>query len=406
MSELQGPGAESAIQRLATWLMALALAALPLYVVRPHLGPLPTTLLELLLLLALAVGGLAYWSQLPWRNPYLLPGLLLLLGASLGVVFTASTHIKALGIWKAYFAEPMAAAVVIAAIARVRQRARLLLAGLAVAGAVSALANLGVDVRHLMQGTFSTTTPPVAIYNSANDVSLFLEPLSALALALAVYSDRRDERLVAGALYLLFAAAIVVSLSRGGWLALGAETLFVFLFHPWRWRVLGALLALALAALGASGKVRHRVLVELNFHSPDNTIALRGALWRSSLNMLSHRPLTGAGLDGFKYALAPYRAPDYHENLIYPHDLFLNFWSETGLIGLAAVVWLLAQAVRTLRAGLNSGPWARLLAIGTGAALVGFCLHGLVDVPYFKNDLALVFWSMLAIQFASMAQGR
>jgi hypothetical protein len=31
-------------------------------------------------------------------------------------------------------------------------------------------------------------------------------------------------------------------------------------------------------------------------------------------------------------------------------------------------------------------------------------VHGLLDVPYFKNDLALVFWVLLAVQVASLAR--
>ncbi|MGH7861010.1 MAG: O-antigen ligase family protein, partial [Candidatus Dormibacteraceae bacterium] len=390
-------------QRWATLLMALALAVMPLYVIRPHLGPLHTTLLELVLVIALVAGFYAFWGELPWRNPYLGPALLLLAGASLGVVFTASTHAKALGIWKAYFIEPVAAGLIIAAIARVRARARWLLAGLALAGAIGALANLAVDGRALLLGTYSVTTPPVAIYNSSNDVALFLEPLAALALSFAIYSRDRLERRLGWILYLVYALAIAASFSRGGWLALGALTLVTFMFHPWRWRVLGALVLITLLALGLSGKVRHRVGVEFNFHSPDNTIALRQSLWRSALNMLRHRPLGGGGLDGFKYALQPYRAADYHENLIYPHDLFLNFWSETGLVGLAGFCWLLVQWVRTIRRGLESGPWARLMAVTLSGALVAVVLHGLVDAPYFKNDLALVFWTLLGMQIGSLS---
>jgi len=30
-------------------------------------------------------------------------------------------------------------------------------------------------------------------------------------------------------------------------------------------------------------------------------------------------------------------------------------------------------------------------------------VHGLVDVPYFKNDLSLEFWTLIAIAFAGVA---
>ena len=33
-------------------------------------------------------------------------------------------------------------------------------------------------------------------------------------------------------------------------------------------------------------------------------------------------------------------------------------------------------------------------------ALVAVVIHGLIDVPYFKNDLSLEFWILLALTWA------
>ena len=142
--------------------MALALALSPAYVVRPHLGPLPTTVLELVLGPAILVGLLAYWRDLPWRNPFTWPALLLLLAATLDTVFAPDRR-AALGLWKAYFVEPVAAGLVIAAMARGRPNAQLLLAGLAVAGTVAAILNLAADGQALANHAYSNVTPPVAV---------------------------------------------------------------------------------------------------------------------------------------------------------------------------------------------------------------------------------------------------
>ena len=67
------PIARERARQAASGLMALALAASPAYVLRPHLGPVPTTALELVLLVGIAAGLYAYWGELPWRSPYLWP---------------------------------------------------------------------------------------------------------------------------------------------------------------------------------------------------------------------------------------------------------------------------------------------------------------------------------------------
>ena len=380
--------------------MAVALAASPAYVIRPHLGPLPTTALELLLAPAILLGLYAFWAELPWRNPFTWPALLFLAAATLDTVFGPDRR-AALGLWKAYFVEPMLAGLVIAAMARSRPDARLLLAGLGVAGTVVALLNIGLDGAAIASHSYNEVTPPVAIYNTANAVPLYLEPLLAFALAIALYADERRERWVAGTLATLFVVAVLLSDSRLGWITLGAILLLTAVFHRRRWWVYGVAGAFAVVAFAGSGSVRRRILVEFDPHSDKNTVALRAALWKSTLNMLLHRPLFGGGLAGFKQSLEPYRDPSYHEDQIYPHSLALNLWTETGLLGLAAFVCICVQLVRVARPGLRAGPWRRALAIGMLGMLVAFAVHGIGDVPYFKNDQALAFWALLAIPLGS-----
>lgn len=396
------PGAgRERVRWVAVGLMAVALAASPGYVLRPHIGPLPTTVLELLLLAAIPVGLYAYWRDLPLANPYLLPGLLLLAAATLDTIFTPDRR-AAIGLWKAYFIEPMLAGLVVAAMARSRSRARALLAGLAVGGTVSAALNIVAAVRALADHTFNLAHPAVAIYPYANAVPLFLEPLLAFALALAFFSDDRRERVLAAAFAGVAAVAIGLSFSRAGWLALIALVLLVALFSRWRWFLVGLSGLLAAALVAGSRRVRERILVELNPTSPDNTLLTRLSLWKSTLNMLRHQPIFGSGLAGFQTSILRYKDPNYHEDLVYPHNLLLNFWSETGLLGLAAFLWLAVQALRTARRGLSALGWPRAMSIGALGMILTIFVHGLVDAPYFKNDLAVTFWALLGLQLGSL----
>ncbi len=43
--------------------------------------------------------------------------------------------------------------------------------------------------------------------------------------------------------------------------------------------------------------------------------------------------------------------------------------------------------------------------LGVLLALVGIVIHGLVDVPYFKNDLSLEFWVLLGVSWAGLRWG-
>ena len=62
-------------------------------------------------------------------------------------------------------------------------------------------------------------------------------------------------------------------------------------------------------------------------------------------------------------------------------------------------------AVLAWRGWRSAGDGWRALQLGILLALVAVVVHGLLDVPYFKNDLALELWAMLALVVAG-AGGR
>jgi O-antigen ligase len=69
-----------------------------------------------------------------------------------------------------------------------------------------------------------------------------------------------------------------------------------------------------------------------------------------------------------------------------PHNIFLTFYLTTGLLGFVAFIWLLViffQNVIAKRAEFSPA----LVAV-----MASILAYGLVDTPYFKNDLSLIFW--------------
>jgi len=110
--------------------------------------------------------------------------------------------------------------------------------------------------------------------------------------------------------------------------------------------------------------------------------------------MLKASPIVGAGLSGYQTAIKPYHVNTWMEIFLYPHNIVLTIWSELGLLGLIAAGLLLAWFAKQLLARRDS------IAVMLASSMVIILIHGLVDVPYFKNDLAVIFWMLLV--FASM----
>src|SRR5438045_964929 len=108
----------------------------PTYVVRWHYGFYPTTLLEHAIVVTVLVFAWETYrdrGRFEWRSELLWPSVLLVVAAALDVA-TAPGKLAALGLFRAYFIEPIAFSFVLVHIVRTGRRALLVLAGLGVAG--------------------------------------------------------------------------------------------------------------------------------------------------------------------------------------------------------------------------------------------------------------------------------
>ena len=141
------------------------------------------------------------------------------------------------------------------------------------------------------------------------------------------------------------------------------------------------------------------------------TMALRLQLWGAALRMALDHPLFGVGPDGFLYAYPAYReGVAWKEPFVsHPHNLILDYWLRGGIMGVAALGWLLAawgrgvwRVLRKDGAAVPNAPpdgvrRSQLLALGLAGSLTAFVVHGLVDNSYFLPDLAYVCWASAGV---------
>jgi len=390
--------------RSTTIALAATAALSTAYVVRWHIGFYPTTLLEFVFAVTVAVflfeASRAHaWPE--WRTPFTWPAALFLLAGLLSIV-VAPDRRAAAGLFRAYLVEPIAYFFIAGFVIRTWRQALIVLGGLGIAGLIVAVPNIVVVLQAILHHAQDVSiNPPVAIYQTANAVPLFLLPLVAVAASLFLFEPDRRTRLGSAVFLAVALPAIILSFSRGGYLALAAVALGLAISHPRR-RLLvpAALVAAVLIALVPP--VRRRIGHELNLADPHNSLQGRVQLWGATLRMLRAHPILGTGLSSFQRSINAYRG-DYTENLIYPHNILLNFWTETGLLGVAAFAWIVVQAFRVPLRGWRRGlrEW-RPLHLGVMLAMAGILVHGLVDVPYWKNDLSMEFWALLALTWAGV----
>ena len=223
----------------------------------------------------------------------------------------------------------------------------------------------------------------------AGFMALLIPPAASIFL-----STRNREVRVGMALWLIAAGGIVLlSLSRGGFVALGVSLPLLLLggtraprFRRWwsgfstpRVRVLlvGVSCIALVLVLGAGFFLATR----LAQHGSGDSV--RMDLWRSAGAMFLDHPATGVGPGAYGIELRSYRNPGLaRDNVTTAHNLYLNIAAEMGVLGVLVAAWLiLALAWAWWRRWRGEEPgtsqWWRVT--GIGAALAGFAAQSVVD---------------------------
>lgn len=390
------------------WGAAVIIALAPTYLLRFKLFFVPTTFLEVAIYIVFAV----WLIRLIQRRVVLTPlkgfwAWFLPLWLVIGVVaaYFSPDVVAALGIWKAYFFDAVLFFMVFITTITTRQqlnRAFWLAGSIALAVALVAVWQ-ALGLLPSSEPWIDQSPPRVSsVFEYPNALGLFVAPLvslflpAALGVGLLSYRRRFAWGVVIGG-----TLATVLAISQGAWLGIAAALLVAALFSPHRRRWLTTLLIIAIVVLLLPA-TRQSVVELATLSDTSGDVRLR--LWQGTIALLQDRPLVGAGLTGFPELYDVYRDAAHVELLLYPHNIILNFWVTLGLAGLAAVIVLLVRFFYGLRRP-TADPWLESIRIGLVAAMVALLIHGLVDVPYFKNDLAIVFWYVIgcAVVFSRLS---
>jgi O-antigen ligase len=291
----------------------------------------------------------------------------------------------------------------------------------------------------------------VSFFGYPNAVGLYLAPLIPVLAAFLFFSPKKEfspleEKIrfplkkenisVLGLsrgfltfIIILSILAIVFAGSEGALVGLAAAFIVGGLLGNKKTRL--AVLAFAVAAVIAVSFVPCGLkTAEQKLTLKDFSGQVRRYQWKETLIMLTNgKVLAGAGLSNYQKAIAPLHQPGFfyddgtdplfHQHTVesaeyrtktwrpveiylYPHNIILNFWSELGLFGALLFIWILGKIIYHLsfiiyHSKVKKNRENMFLALGLLGAVIAIIIHGLVDVPYFKNDLSAMFWILIAI---------
>jgi O-antigen ligase len=122
----------------------------------------------------------------------------------------------------------------------------------------------------------------------------------------------------------------------------------------WRWRGLVAVLVLMVVLLGSSPLLRERIVSAVSEYTlyqsggvVTTSIGARLDMWNNAIDMFLSSPLWGHGTGSYRL-LSEQIYPDPSVcavSCIHPHNQFLFFAAEFGLLGIVAYGWLIQRAL-------------------------------------------------------------
>ena len=255
-----------------------------------------------------------------------------------------------------------------------------------------------------------------SFFTTPNAVGLYLAPIILLSLSIVIptrfagaiarraeLSEWRNPLKLKGIvrfnyislwiMVLVNLTAILFSFSQGAWVALGAG-LVVWMYLVGYKKIAVITVVLGLVVVFAVPSLRAAVLFQ------DQAGRNRITLLKHSVAYLKDSPqnfIFGAGIrQYFRKVEKPYYNPEELERLIYPHNILFNFWTEIGLPGVFGFFGLIiCWFVNVWREKKSN----KLIFASLMATMIVILIHGLVDVPYFKNDLAFLSWIIFGLGF-------
>jgi len=249
----------------------------------------------------------------------------------------------------------------------------------------------------------------IATMGNANGLGGYLATVFPFLIYRLIFSPTRKQKAFAIATIIAVIWALVLTLSRGAWLALIGGMLVLFFLtlrgirakyfpktiHQFVFLFVAIILALLFAW-------------KAYLINPDSAIG-RLFVWKISLNMVADHLLLGVGYGRYGTEYLNYQARffdspqnakyfDWADNLKGAKNEYLQIAAETGITGLilflALLLILCSTSFRILRHGQNNRKekWSLLALISSVSIIL---LHSLVENAFYDVSTALVFWFAL-----------
>ena len=410
----------SFLKRSQKILILSILFLLPFYFIKFKYSWVSLNLVEILIII-LFVFWIFNKKYIIHNTQYAIPTVLIIIGLILSVLINKNYYVG-LGILKGWFLLPIIFAIIF--YDSLGKNEKLLdwsLAALFFGGALVSMEG----IYYWFSGLLTFDKRLAIFYDSPNQLAMYLAPVFLIGLKLS-FEELQKVRLwgilkrfdlegledlsdkgkvepwkasvtIFGILLILL--NLYLTKSYGAWLAIGLTLITIFWLKYrkiWPKRYFSIILIIFITFVTVAGFSKFENIKNLSERS---SLASRVMIWKSAVLMIKSNPLLGIGPGNFQSKYLEYQKyfPPYLEWAVpQPHNLFFAFWLEAGIFGLTGFLWLMILFFRDNKRAIKNNRSYGTLCL---AIILYFLVHGLIDTTYWRNDISVIFWIIISINF-------
>ncbi len=382
------------MDKLTKILIYITVFLIPSYLIRFSILGIPTNILEILIYLTF-ISWILEKQKVSWNRLfqeykiYIFSVLLIFLGLILSTLINKNYQ-GGFGIIKGWFFDPLLFSfILIHKIKDLKDIENILKTFYFSAFVVSLVA-----IEYFFYGHLSYDGRLSAFWSSPNYLAMFLAPAIFIGIYILKSNKQKTKSKNITMIFSLAIVAFIIYLthSYSTWISIFLGLLIIELITK-KINTKNIIIFSLVISLFLLAQINNPKIKEV--FSERSSLNSRITIWKSSALMIKNNFFLGIGPGNFQNKYLEYQKyfPPYLEWAVpQPHNMFLAFWLQSGIIGLSGFILLIFFWLKkTIWITRNNQKNSIISAVSLGI-IAYILLHGIFDTTYWKNDLSLIFW--------------
>lgn len=241
-------------------------------------------------------------------------------------------------------------------------------------------------------------------FGNPNIYAIFLIVAIIFSLTFALDKNRGWSRILYFAVFLINLALMIMTWTRGAWVALllSIPAYLILHFKKVPKLLLIPLGIIPLLVFALPEAFLERILSVFNL--ADTSISTRLSIWRSSLSMFGENIFIGAGVGAEAYGEEFLKYAEDGVTAIHSHNLFLEIGCQCGIFALILFVFILLVRIRHIA---TYKPYIKKSSITspvtmTGIAIFALVCFGMTDYIWYSSSMYYLFWLVFGLGSATL----